>query len=63
MVEEKKIICNTCKQTVTVHSKNTPECCGQPMKVVNEICIQPAHSEHARPMDEEEACDDFRGGT
>jgi len=26
-----------------------------------DICTQPVHAEHSRPMDEEDACDDFRG--
>ena len=27
-----------------------------------DICTQPAHAEHARPMVAMDACDDFRGG-
>jgi len=27
-----------------------------------DICTQPAHAEHARPMEDEDACDDFRAG-
>jgi len=26
------------------------------------ICLQPAHAEHVRPMEDEDACDDFRAG-
>jgi hypothetical protein len=32
-------------------------------KMPKEICLQPAHPEHARPMEDENACDDFRAGT
>jgi hypothetical protein len=31
-------------------------------KVSADICLQPDHAEHARPMGDEDACDDFRGG-
>ncbi len=40
-----------------------PICCGQPMVQMSlDICLQPDHSEHARPMDRDDACDDFRSG-
>ncbi len=55
--------CTTCKHNATVerHDK-IPYCCGKPMtKVPKEICLQPAHPEHARPMEDEEPCDDGRG--
>jgi len=29
-------------------------------KISREICLQPSHPEHARPMEEDEPCDDFR---
>lgn len=56
--------CLTCKCTKTVKNKGeTPECCGKPMKKMPlEICLQPAHAEHARPMGRDEPCDDFRAG-
>ena len=55
----------SCKRTATVADSNhTPTCCGKPMqKIPKEICLQPNHAEHARPMESEEACDDFRAGT
>jgi len=31
-------------------------------KLPLDICTQPAHAEHARPMEDEDACDDFRAG-
>jgi len=57
--------CQSCKRTATVEEKQkTPKCCGKPMKKIQrEICLQPAHAEHARPMEENDACDDFRGGS
>ena len=55
--------CEDCGKTVKVSGGETPECCGKPMKKLPlDICLQPAHAEHARPMDEENACDDFRSG-
>jgi DNA-directed RNA polymerase subunit RPC12/RpoP len=58
--------CVTCKRSVTVEDPNeAPNCCGKRMrkKKAREICLQPAHAEHARPMEDEDACDEFRGGT
>ena len=57
--------CASCKRTATVTDTGAvPTCCGKPMKKVpKEICLQPNHAEHARPMEAEEACDDFRAGT
>jgi hypothetical protein len=59
-----KYKCLTCKSTKGAEDKdNTPECCGRPMKKMPlEICLQPAHAEHARPMERDEPCDDFRAG-
>ncbi|MFH1101473.1 MAG: hypothetical protein V1726_05525 [Methanobacteriota archaeon] len=56
--------CQSCKRTFSVNSsKKAPVCCGKPMKKVpREICLQPSHSEHARPMESDEPCDDFRAG-
>ena len=31
-------------------------------KLKIDICTQPAHAEHARPMDEEDVCDEGRAG-
>ncbi len=56
--------CLACKQTATIEDDSEPpECCGETMKKVSrKICLQPAHPEHARPMQDDEPCDDFRGG-
>ena len=55
--------CEDCGKTVRVTDGKTPDCCGKPMKKTPpDICIQPAHAEHARPMDDEDACDDGRAG-
>lgn len=55
--------CTACQRTATVdENSDIPYCCEKPMKKVSrEICLQPAHPEHARPMDDDEPCDDFRG--
>ena len=54
--------CMSCKRTATVQKDEAPpSCCGKPMeKMPREICLQPAHAEHARPMESEDACDEFR---
>ena len=59
-----KYQCQTCQRTATIEEgENIPNCCGKPMeKQTREICLQPAHSEHARPMEDEEPCNDFRSG-
>ena len=56
--------CQSCKRTAIVEvGEKIPHCCGEPMeKIVDEICLQPNHAEHARPMESEDACDDFRSG-
>jgi hypothetical protein len=57
--------CQTCKKKKIVKvDSNVPSCCGKPMKKVSvDICLQPDHAEHARPMSDEEPCDDFRAGS
>jgi hypothetical protein len=59
-----KYECLTCKRTETIdEGLEAPECCGKKMKKLpREICLQPAHAEHARPMERDEACDDGRAG-
>jgi len=55
--------CITCQRTVTIEDdEHPPLCCGKPMskKIPREICLQPTHAEHSRPMEDEEACDEFR---
>jgi len=56
--------CLSCKRTALVEEgQSVPRCCGKPMKKIpREICLQSSHSEAARSMDDESACDDFRGG-
>lgn len=56
--------CQTCKRSETIEEdEKVPDCCGKPMKKIpREICLQPAHPEHARPMEKEDACNDFRSG-
>ena len=55
--------CETCGKIVKSKKGSVPKCCGKPMKQLPlDICIQPAHAEHARPMEDEEPCDDGRAG-
>jgi len=55
--------CENCGKTITISGRSIPDCCGQPMKKLPlDVCIQPAHAEHARPMNSEEPCDDGRAG-
>lgn len=63
MTSEKTYICQSCKRTAIGEPSDIPRCCGQTMEQMpREICIQPAHPEHARPMEDEDACDEFREG-
>jgi len=53
--------CEKCGKTIKTLKGKKPECCNELMKKTPlDICTQPAHAEHSRPMDEEDACDDFR---
>ena len=62
-MEEETYECKKCGKRVKTSKGKNPKCCNMSMeKIPLDICIQPAHAEHARPMDEENACDDFRGG-
>jgi len=57
--------CESCERTVKVPDENgnIPECCRSPMRRMQlDVCTQPAHPEHARPMHDEDACDDGRSG-
>ena len=55
--------CEECGKTLKRTDKKTPNCCGKPMKKLSlDICTQPAHAEHTRPMESEDACDDGRAG-
>jgi hypothetical protein len=61
MKSEQNYECQSCKRTAAGYEDDIPRCCGRPMvKVPREICLQPAHAEHARPMEKEDACDEFR---
>jgi hypothetical protein len=61
---EKIYECKECGKRIKNSTDETPECCGKPMKQLPlDICMQPAHAEHARPMGDEEPCDDFTAGT
>lgn len=58
--------CMSCRRTASIdEDEKPPVCCGKAMnkKLPLDICLQPGHSEHARPMEDEDACDDFRAGT
>jgi len=63
MDDEKKYECRDCGHTGTADG-DAPECCGKPMvKVGLDACVSAgASAEHARPMDDEEPCDDSRAG-
>jgi hypothetical protein len=55
--------CHECGKTKKSTDGRIPKCCNKFMSKVDlDICIQPAHAEHTRPMEKEEPCDDFRGG-
>jgi hypothetical protein len=64
MENEEIYECLSCHRTAFVQDTHKPPiCCGKPMeKMPREICLQPAHAEHARPMEKDDACDDFRAG-
>lgn len=63
MVEE-SYKCNKCGKIVKTKGNEVPKCCNESMeKMPLDICTQPQNAEHARPMDDEDACDDFRGGS
>lgn len=62
-MEEKTYECEECGKRVTKLEDEKPECCGKPMRQLPlDVCLQPAHAEHARPMDDEEPCDNGRAG-
>ena len=63
MKKEDTYKCEVCGKTIRTSGKKVPVCCDVPMKKLPlEICLQPAHAEHARPMADEDACDDGRAG-
>lgn len=55
--------CENCGKRIKTSDDKIPDCCHKLMKKIDlDICTQPAHSEHSRPMEEEDVCDDFRSG-
>ncbi|HID74045.1 MAG TPA: hypothetical protein EYP43_03225 [Thermoplasmata archaeon] len=64
MVELREYECVGCGRRVVAPADDTPECCGRSMsQLALEPCtVAPADAEQSRPMDAEDACDDFRGG-
>jgi hypothetical protein len=62
-LEEVTYKCNNCGKTVKSNNGKVPTCCDRPMeKLPLDICTQPSHAEHSRPMDDEDVCDDGRAG-
>ena len=62
-MDEETYKCEDCGKTVKTTNGNIPECCNKPMKKIPlDICTQPAHAEHTRPMNDEDACNDGRAG-
>jgi hypothetical protein len=62
-MKEKTYECVKCGKRVKKSDDERPECCGKPMKQITvNICLQPAHAEHARTMENDEPCDDGRAG-
>jgi hypothetical protein len=60
---EESYKCQICGKIVKTKEDKIPKCCNKYMeKIPIDICTQPPHAEHSRPMDEEDACNDFRGG-
>jgi hypothetical protein len=43
-------------------AKEAPVCCGAKMELPLEACTHAYGPEHSRPMDDDEPCDDSRGG-
>jgi len=63
MSKDETYQCEDCGKTIKNSKGKIPNCCGKPMKKIPlDICIQPSHAEHSRPMEDEDACDDFRAG-
>ena len=55
--------CEVCGKTIEATGEDIPECCNKKMtRIPIDICTQPAHPENARPMDDEDVCDDGRAG-
>ena len=62
-MEEKTYECEECGKKIKKVDDEKPECCGKSMRQLpRDVCLQPAHAEHARPMDDDEPWDDGRAG-
>jgi len=62
-LEKETYKCKNCGKTTEVADGSIPTCCGKTMeKMPLDVCIQPAHAEHARTMADDEPCDDGRAG-
>ena len=60
---EENYKCEKCGKNVKITDGTVPICCGKIMKKVPlDVCTQPAHAEHARPMESEDPCNDGRAG-
>lgn len=63
MTKTKEYACTHCGKKTIARDDKIPECCGTMMKQIpSTLCLQPAHAEHARPLEKEDACDDGRAG-
>jgi hypothetical protein len=55
--------CENCGKKITITDGSIPSCCDKPMKKLPlDVCLQPAHAEHTRPMESEDVCDNGRAG-
>jgi len=55
--------CKNCGAELIITDGAIPICCNKPMKEIPlEVCTQPAHAEHASPMESEGPCDEGREG-
>jgi hypothetical protein len=62
-MEKKSYKCGVCGKKLEKFDDEIPICCGKPMRNLPlDVCVQPSDAEHARPMDDEEPCDDGRAG-
>ncbi|MDD4307779.1 MAG: hypothetical protein PHU53_03105 [Thermoplasmata archaeon] len=60
-MDENTYECGKCGKVIRATS--LPDCCGRKMTVVKlPPCTSAASAEHSRPMEDEEPCDDSRGG-
>ena len=66
MDTKKEYECLRCARRVEVDpaEAGVPECCGALMTAIDRLptCDLSSTAEHSRPLDDEEPCDDGRGG-